>query len=327
MRRTWTVLLMALLPAAAIAHFDVDGADEGAKVGNYKVALTRVDVSFDAEGATPPRGWVYGIAQVWIETHDAQDPTVTSFVYGPAKFSPGRRSSTGIVRDRFKIGPLVHRHRDCVPDEDVWVLTKATLLRKRSQVPEGLSAPDGRRLRPSQVAAVQNLLGKGRPLPSTAGEADLEDDGIGALTQRRNGRFTVRVMGEASYEATEALCGESGVPALEVRGIGFEHPSPPAEAPPWSAVCADVAWNDSTAAEVTARLQMETPDGWVDSGEPRTLTVPPGGTATAKFGITVADRNYRIAATGPNGLTATSEAVDVGPGTAGTGTRDCHPPG
>ena len=57
--------------------------------------------------------------------------------------------------------------------------------------------------------------------------------------------------------------------------------------------------------------------------------VPLTGTVsgdTVKFGINDANRVYRIVASGPGTLGAVSGPIDVGPGTAGSMTRDCHPP-
>lgn len=330
------VLVLAAAPTAAVAHLESTAPDVQA---TYEMSVARVDVSYAARGENPPRGWVYGLISVWVEGHDGADPTRQHIVYGPAKFSPGRPNGRGVVKDVISLGRVAYRHTDCTPAETMYIELLATLLRRQGDVPRRLRAPHGRRLRPSAVEQVETILADGRRLPGALGPPELDtDDDVDVAARGRLGRFTVRVAGDAAYEESPTSCPEEPAndeegtgptaSSLEVRDIGYEHPDPPVNGSPYSAVCANVTHvGGSEPAEIAAQLQVSTPGGWVDEGVAKTLVLAPGASAVAKFGIDVPDRTYRIVATGPGGLSASSAGIDVGAGSPPRQTRDCHPPG
>lgn len=349
--------LVALPAAAGLAHRDP--REPGARAGEYSLRISRVDIAFktrtssaDDSPQAPPAGFVFGHVQVWVETHDGAQPRMTDFVIGPTKFRPDAADPAGYAKDRLKVNQVVYEHEDCAPAEEMRISAEFVLLDAASDVPRKLRRPKGGVVPGRRRAQLEEVLDGGHRMldfdasphlrPAGAGGASTAVVGAGSRARWQadvQGRGTYRVGdGPCEPSATTTPPAETTPPAstapaaptgLAVTGGGYEHPDPPAQNPPYSAVCADVVATPAGAGAGTtgsARLEMFSGGEWVAEAGPTAFTLRADGRATVKFGINVADRRYRIVAT-LGDLTATSDPIAVPAGSPPSQTRDCHPPG
>lgn len=342
------LLLLSGLPVGvALAHLDPKGA--GSKVGEYRLVASGFDIGFDADGAIRvPRGFVYGHLTITLEGHT---PRASHYVFGPVRFSPADRGND-LLGDAVALSGISFAHRDCTPPETMRVLVSSALLRSKRKVPADLRAPGGAPLAADDADLVDDLIARGRALPTTTGLGDTEDDGADVFGETAR-RFTVKLVTRAQYVVSRQPCaapdgggtgddgtGDGGTgdggggatpPAaptsVQVQDTGYEHPSTQTDPRYYSAVCGDIVWDPPVAGVAgSAVLEVLEPDGtWRQEGEAQTFTTDASGRIEVRFGINVANRTYRIGAV-VGTVSADSAGIDVGAGSPPRQTRDCYPP-
>lgn len=327
-RKLLLVACLAALPvAAALAHPD---STQDVPKGRYSFDLQSVDVNVK-KGKV--RGYVFGHVQVWVDGHAGR----SDLVFGPLRIKARRGVFT------FPINKTIYAHEDCSPAETMHVEARVSRFTGRADIPERFRSSNGKLVGAAARKAVADVLDNGTPIPVARDTADLADNAPQELAGgRASGRFDIDLHAEAGYEEEDGTsCGGGGTPTettgtqttppaqrtVTIADPGYEHPNPPAASEPYSAVCGDVVVDPAAALTGTAKLQREGPPGtWTDYGAAEPFATGADGRATVKLGISQANSRYRIVATLAGGGTTTSDPVDVGAGTAGTGTRDCYPP-